>query len=147
VPEPVEGPSRAQPRDLEPIQTPFEGAVSGYDVSYDDAPVREAPTAEPTAVVEALAEAPLAASEPDAGPPPDAEARERIRRLAVPDAKEMHYQERKLRRVKEPDGFFEADLVSFLATAEGAKGWVPLAAGLAILGALFRALIALRPPL
>lgn len=134
-----EQPVFKQPSELPPIQTPFEGPVTGYDVALDDRPREPEPTSRRVVDEdEDLTPIPIAESDVDAPPPvrppiPQASAEE----LALWDDRD--------RRVTEPARPFGATVVTFLGEPRAAKAWFVLAAGLALLGLMVQALRELRP--
>jgi hypothetical protein len=138
----TEQPIYKQPSELPPIDTPFEGPVTGYNVQFDNRlpPADVAPAARRPLIdddedltpltMEAGEPDPVTEKKPPPPPPPSAEE------MALWDT---------TKRVKEPKQPWDSSLVAFLFEEKTLQRWLILAVGLAILGGLCTALRELRP--
>ena len=132
--------SNKQPSELPPIQTPYEGAMTGYDVDFEgEAPAPEAAVTpsrhpdddddgKPIGVEPAHPET-LPTRRPALPPPPAFE-------LALWDY---------LDRVKEPKKPFDLSLLTFLGEPRTSGAWLILTAGLALFGVMLQLLRELKP--
>ncbi len=135
-----EQPIYQQPSELPAVETPFEGALTGYNVVFDDPPpVEEKPKAgRPIYADEDREPLQLAAEQPDAQtnqkppPPPEPTASE----LALWDTS---------KRVKEPAHPYGRALFNFLGDQRMLSALIILTLGLALLGGMVRALAEVRP--
>ena len=140
-PEPAaEAAPRRQPSEMEPIQTPFEGPVSGYDVVFEDRPRPAEPPPRPARTVPDEDEGePLAMAEDELdleAPPPERPPVE-----ARPEDVAALLRE----EPEEPANPWGATVVTFFWQAKPFQAWTKLALGFGLLGILLQALRELRP--
>lgn len=138
-------PADAQPADLAPLETPFDGPLTGYAVDYSGKPQKvEEP--QPTAPfryyddeeeVKPLPVAPLDVAQP--------ERRRLTAELAKPSERELELHLRE--RPSEPRNPFGVESVSFLFDPKTIEPWLRLSAGLVLMAIIQRALDAMRPEL
>jgi hypothetical protein len=141
----TEQPIHAQPSELPPVETPFEGAITGYNVVFDDRPpAEEAPKPTLLTLDDDDDRRPLQL-EPD---PIDHSnrARERMNKppMPEPDPEEMAAWE-KTRSLKEPKQPYDAKLLTFLFEQRSTTAWIILAVGLALVGGMIRMMREFRP--
>jgi hypothetical protein len=137
-----EQPAFKQPSEMPPMQTPFEGLVSGYNVQLNDRPADwEAPHAGTKRLdEEELTPIPLESEIPL----PDTAEPESPNPLLKEAATEMALIDRS-RRLVEPKVVWDAGLVTFLCERRTSKAWLLLSTGLAVFGILIFFLRELRP--
>jgi hypothetical protein len=140
-----EQPIQAQPSELPPVETPFEGPITGYNVVFDDRPrVDEAPKPSLLTLDDEGDGQPLQL-EPDRIDEGN-RARERTNKppLPEPDPEEMAAWE-KTRSLKEPKQPYDAKLLTFLLEQRSMSAWIILGFGLALIGGMIRVLRELKP--
>ncbi len=139
---PDDPPSHAQPADLPPIETPFDGPVTGYGVDFSGSapPVEEAKPASPI----------MHFDDDDTqitvAPPPDVTGTDREKiaaQLAKPSERELALHLRE--RPQEPRNPYGVEAVSFLFDPKTIDPWVRLTLGLMLMHILQRSLDLLRP--
>jgi hypothetical protein len=138
-----EPPLNAQPSELPPIETPYDGPVTGYTVDYlGTSPLIEEPKPAPKIMhFDDDDDTPITVA-----PPPDIAGTDRQRiaaELAQPSEREMalHFRE----RPKEPKNPFGVETVSFLFDLKTIDPWMRLTLGLILLAIMQHGLDLLRP--
>jgi hypothetical protein len=142
-----EQPINAQPSELPPVETPFEGAITGYNVVFDDRPpADELPKPTRPSYLDEDDGEPLQLEPESVEESNRARERERMNKppLPEPDPDEMAAWEQR-RAMKEPKQPYDARLLTFLFEPRSTTAWIVLASGLALLGAMIRALRELKP--
>ena len=136
----TEQPINKQPSEMPPMDTPYEGPISGYDVQYEDRPTPEKPAVarklddddEDSTTIAMTAEA------------PDPAAAKKSPPLAPPSPSELALWD-KSTRIREPKQPWDASLVAFLLEPRAFSAWLLLTAGLAFFGVLIYFMRELRP--
>lgn len=144
VPEEVEreqsarGVGFTQPRELPPLESPYDGELTGYDVSFQDLPREPEPVSIP------LPDEPLPVHEPevDAGPARSQLARQDVTAIQ-PDRLEMERLSR--RKEKLPKRPWTEGVWLFPLQPRTATVWGLVSVAFVLLGGMVRALIELWP--
>lgn len=136
-------PFNAQPSDLPPIETPYDGPVTGYAVDYaGTAPLIEDPKPAPKIMhFDDDDDTPITAA-----PPPDISGTDRERvaaELIKPTDREISLYLRE--RPKEPENPYGMEAVTFLFDPKTVDPWMRLTLGLMLMDLFQRGLDVLRP--
>jgi hypothetical protein len=134
-----EQPVFKQPSELPPIETPFEGPVTGYDVRFDDSlpdPQPRTPSRLPIDDDEDLTPFAMEKTQESAVPAPA---------LKPPSPEELALWDDRRKRIKEPSQPFDGSLLRFLGESKTAGAWLILAGGLALLALMIQLMRELRP--
>lgn len=143
----TEQPINAQPSELPPVETPYEGAMTGYNVVFDDRPSAEVPSKPTLLTLDDEDEGEGRPLQLEADTDDDAtRARERMNKppLPEPDPVEMAAWEQ-TRSMKEPKQPYDAKLLTFLFEPRSMTAWIMLGSGMALFGGFIRALREFRP--
>ena len=136
-----EQPRFKQPSELPPIETPFEGAITGYDVQFDEKhSTPEAPRASRMQPDEDEDLTPFEMT----GEEPDPNTAKKEQPPPAPTSADLEVWQ-KSERVQEPAHPFNSSLFGFLFEPRTASSWLILTAGLALLGLMIQLLRELRP--
>lgn len=132
----------AQPSDLPPVETPFDGPVTGYNVDYSDRPAPEVKPKPPKIMhFDDDDDSPI-----NVAPPEEVNTTERQRvtdELAKPPQHVMDLYMRE--RPEEPDNPYGSSAITFLFDPKTVQEWAAGTVGLIFLAVLLHALNVLRP--
>lgn len=139
---PDDPPSAAQPPEMEGIETPYDGVLTGYGVDYTGAPAA-GPEPEPARIIHTFDDED---DEPiRVAPPPEVSTdRQRVaEELMRPTERELALHTKS--RVEVPANPYGADTVTFLLNPKTVAPWLALTAGVILLSLMQRGLDLLRP--
>jgi hypothetical protein len=144
-PDRVATPGFVQPRDLPALHTPYDGDITGYDVTFNDAPAKSEPNAKPKRKRPPREEPMPMQRDAEADRVIEREKETSRQRAAaiVPDKIEMDRLRRKRERPAARPPL--AGIGFFLLYPQVAINWVVLAAAFGFLGLCVRGLIAFWP--